>query len=210
MSDSGGENSSRYSTFLAIVIAVVSVAGAVIAWRASVASSNAGSADMRGILALVDDQSVRAQAGSVVLGDQISFAAFKANDRLYTMLADVPGFETPAETFHSAARRALEDYIPQAYIDRNEQLDVNRALAQSRESLSYKKDTHPQPHFDQADQARTKANWMLFALIWLGFAIVCLTLADAIQNAFRHVLLVLGLGVFVLGTVLAALVELVG
>jgi len=202
--------SSRYSTFLAIMIAVVSVIGAFIAWRGSVAFSNAGSADTRGVLALVDDQMVQAQAGSVVLGDKIGFAAFKANERVSTLLEQVPGYEEVAAAFRAAARSARDDYIRQSYIDRREAFDESRALAQTREQLSFKKDLHPQPHFDEADQARTKGGWMLFALVWFGAAIVCMTLADAIQNAMRHIFFVLGLGMFVLGSVLAVIVEIVG
>ncbi len=203
------EGSNRYSTFVAVTIAVVSVVGAVMAWRVSVAASDAGSADMRGVLALVDDATALTQASSIVLGHQVSFAAFKANDRLSDELAPVSQFAEVAEAFRAAAKRARNDYIPQAYIDRNEQLDAQRDLAQNREASGYKKDTHPQPHFDAADRARLKAIWMMFALIWLGVAIVCLTLADAIQNVLRYVFLMLGLGIFVLGGLLAVIVEIV-
>lgn len=207
--DHSEEASSRYSTFVAITIALVSVVGAVIAWRVSVAAGDAGSADMRGVLALVDDATALTQASSIVLGHQISFAAFKVNDRLADELAPVSQFAEVAEAFRSAAKRARNDYIPQAYIDRHEMLDASRDLAQNREISGYKKDTHPQPHFDAADRARLKAIWMMFALVWLGVAIVCLTLADAIRNALRYVFLVLGLGVFALGGLLAILVEIV-
>ena len=43
----------RFRTLVAILIAVVSIAGAVLAWRASQASSGASDADVRGTVSII-------------------------------------------------------------------------------------------------------------------------------------------------------------
>ena len=110
------------------------------------------------------------------------------------------------DALKAAANRTL-DYVPRAYIDRNENLDVQRDLGENLAQETLSKDVNPQPHFASADLARSKAQWFLFVLIWFGVALVLLTMADAIQNPLRYALLAGGLCIFVFGTITAAVIE---
>lgn len=203
-----GESTSRYSTFVAIMIALVSVVGAIVAWRVAVASSDAGSADTRGLLATVDKEDATTKATIFAIGHQTAFAAFRRNDALSEAFYALGGADRNriAAAFEAAANRTL-DFIPRAYLNRQDELDVQRDMGEEIAQATVNKDINAQPYFDAADAARVKVQWLLFDLIWLGVALLLLTLADAIQNPLRYVCLIGGLGIFVLGTLVAALIE---
>src|SRR6476620_9476893 len=58
--DSKAERSQRLETVVAILIAVVTVIGALVAWRSSVADDGAGDADFAGLRASVRAEETRA------------------------------------------------------------------------------------------------------------------------------------------------------
>src|SRR3990172_11114606 len=60
MENEAPPNESRLETIAGILIAVVTVVGAVVAWRASVASDGAGDADFAGLRASVNAEEARA------------------------------------------------------------------------------------------------------------------------------------------------------
>ena len=64
--ESKAERSQRLETVVAILIAVVTVIGAVVAWRSSVADDGAGDADFAGLRASVRSEETRADRKSVV------------------------------------------------------------------------------------------------------------------------------------------------
>jgi hypothetical protein len=189
------------------MIALISIAGAIVAWRVTVALGDAGSSDVRGVLAIVEDATVGTQAAALVFGDQVSFASFKSKEAVADELGRVAEFDLQATALKAAARRARE-FIPQSYITRDERFNEARAYAQIREQMANKKDLQPQPHFDAADLARGKATWLLFDLVWLAFGVLCLTLADALQSALRQLFLIAGAGLFGIGVLFVIAVEL--
>lgn len=200
-------SSNRFSNMVAILIALVTTIGAIIAWRVAVASSDAGSADTTGLLVAVDREDATTQATLKAIGHQTAYAAFVHDDALSNALTEVGDqFSVLSDALKAAANRTL-DYVPRAYIDRNENLDVQRDLGENLAQETLSKDVNPQPHFASADLARSKAQWLLFVLIWFGVALVLLTMADAIQNPLRYALLAGGLGIFVFGTISAAVIE---
>ena len=200
-------SSNRFSNMVAILIALVTTIGAIIAWRVAVASSDAGSADTTGLLVAVDREDATTQATLKAIGHQTAYAAFVHDDSLANALTEVgEQFSVLSDALKAAANRTL-DYVPRAYIDRNENLDVQRDLGENLAQETLSKDVNPQPHFASADLARSKAKWLLFVLIWFGVALVLLTTADAIKNPLRYALLAGGLGIFVFGTITAAVIE---
>jgi hypothetical protein len=199
--------SSRYSTFVSILIAIVSLAGAVLAWRVAVASSHAGNADTAGLLAAVDREDATTQATIGAVGHQMAYAAFIRNNSLaqafYALGKD---FTTTARGFEAAANRALE-FVPGQYLDRNDKFDAQRDIGEDIANASVNKDIHPADHFKEADQARRKAQFLLLDLSGYGVALVALTLADAIHNRLRYLFLLGGLGLFTMGSTAAIVIE---
>jgi hypothetical protein len=202
------ERTSRYSTFISIMLAVVSVIGAIVAWRVSVALSQAGSADTAGLLAEMDKSDVEIAATISVIGHQTVYAAFMTNKAIadgFYALGD--NYTYLAYAFHNAANEVL-NYIPRNYLDRDEKFDYRRDLGETIANSELSRDTNAQPYFDSADRARYKGQWLLVDLIWLGAALLFLTLADAIQNVFRHFFLAAGVCMLLSGTLAVVLIEL--
>ncbi|MCA1553902.1 MAG: hypothetical protein LC737_05945, partial [Chloroflexi bacterium] len=182
----------RFSNMVAVLIALVTVVGAIVAWRVSVALSDAGSADTAGLLAVVDNEDATTHATIFALGHQTAYAAFLRDDRLSRALRALGDqYTVLANSLDQAATRAL-DYIPRAYLDREENYNVQRDVGEDVAESTINKDVNSKAKFDAADVSRGKAQWLLLMLIGLGGALLMLTSADAIQNALRYLFLVLG------------------
>jgi thioesterase domain-containing protein len=208
--------SNRFGTVVAVLIAVVTVVGAIVAWRVAVALSNAGSADTLGILAAVEKEDVTTRATITLIGHRTAYATFKRDDSLATKYSELAhanpqrtDFSNLAGAFKSAANYALY-WIPARYIDRSNELDRQRDLGEQIAQDSINKDMEPQPHFAAADSNRQKAQWLLVNLILLGMTLLFLTMADAIQNLLRYLLLLGGLGLLGISTVAVLLIEFFG
>ncbi len=208
--------SDYFHTIVAALIAVVAVMGAIIAWRATVASSDAGSADTRGILAAVEREETTTRATTTVIGHRTAFAAFVRDDALakaYAALTKTNPQQTGLSDLASAFRDASHyawDWIPPKFVERNEKLNEQRDLSENIAEDAIDKDIDPQPHFAAADRSRQKAQWLVLALVLLGIALLSLTLADAIQNLLRYLFLLAGLSAWLIGALAAMIFEFFG
>ncbi len=208
--------SNNLSTAIAILIAIVTVVGAIAAWRVAVSMSDAGTADTLGLLAAVEKEDVTTQATITVAGHRMAYTAYVRDDALATSFDEVYGANADrgdlsnlSYAFRLAANYAL-DFIPANYVGRDEKLDISRDLGENIAQLALARDINPQPHFDAADTSRTKALWLLTTVILLGVVLILLTLADAVQNFLRYVILAAGLGLFGISTLLFGYIEFVG
>lgn len=206
---------SRLSNFIAIMIAIVSIVGATIAWRVAIAASAAGNADTAGLLAELDQQDAESFATITVFGHLTAYASFvsdRALANVYDQLAAAnpqrADYAAAASAFRLASNYAL-GILPAAYVDRNEKLNVARDRGETIARESIDKNIDPKPNFDNADKDRLKVQLLLVNLILLGVALVCLTLADAIRNLLRYLFLFAGIGAFAIGALGALIIELI-
>ena len=198
---------SRFSTFVSILIALVSVLGAILAWRVAVASSNASSADTRGLLAEVDSADVTLQASITVFGHKAVYASFVTNKALGDAFDSLGSNYQPVSfAFKSAAARSL-DFLPRIYLDRNENFDVARDQGETAANIALNHDTNPQSQYSAGDSSRVKSLWLLGDLIWFSGALVALTLADAIRHPVRYFFLLAGIGILFSGSLAVVLIE---
>lgn len=203
--DEGG--TSRFSTFVSILLALVSVLGAILAWRVASAASNATSYDTQGLLAEVDRADVNLQASITVFGHQTVYASFLTNKALGDAFASLgPDFLVTSYAFKSTAARSL-DFMPRIYLDRDENFNAVRDLGETAAQYALNQDTNPEPRYAGADSARLKSLWLLGDLIWFSGALVALTLADALRHPVRYFFLVAGIGVLFTGSLAAVLIE---
>lgn len=208
--------SDKLSTAIAILIAIVTVVGAITAWRVAVALSDAGTADTVGLLAAVEKEDVTTQATITLTGHRMAYTAYLRDDALsnsfddmYTQNSQRGDLSNYSHAFRLAANYALE-FIPAQYLDRDEKLDRSRDLGENIAQLALARDINPQPHFDASDASRQKAKWLVGTIILLGVVLLLLTLADAIQNFLRYLVLMGALGLFGISVLLLAYVEFIG
>ncbi len=208
--------SDYFHTIVAVLIAVVAVIGAILAWRAAVASGDADSADTRGVLAAIEKEEAMIRATTTVIGHRTAFAAFVRDDALaksYSALANVNSqrgdLSDLARAFSDASKYAW-DWIPPRYVERNENLNEQRDLGENIAQDSINKDIDSQPHFAAADESRQKAQWLVLDLILLSIALLSLTLADASQNPLRYLFFLTSVSGLVIGGLAGIIIEFFG
>ncbi len=211
--------SERLSDVIAVLIAVISIVGAMIAWWVAGDSSNAGSADTSGLLASVDSQDALTEAYNTLYGHLTAYSRAMRDDALARTLYSVENATTDANLRQQLALQvdaltfganALRGLIPQQYLDRNKHLDQQRDVGETLADRELQHDTFPDPHFATADLNRVRSQWLLGILVILGVAFVLLTLADAIKNPVRYFLLLIAILIFLGGAAGATFIQFVG
>lgn len=207
----------KFGVWLAVLIALLSLSSALIAWRVADASGAASDADAEGLLAAVDAEDAKTAAKISVLSNLTVYARAVQHETLKKHLDALAARTTDAELkaqleaqsklLDSAATRD-RDFLPAQYIDRNNVYDVARDYGETLAVNARRQDVLPEPHFTLADRYRAKAEFLLGILVALGAAFVLLTLADAIRTPLRYFMLTGGIVILVIGSGSALLIEL--
>jgi hypothetical protein len=221
----------RLSTLVALLIAAVSVTGAVVTWRASVSADGAGDADVAGIRATINLTETNALAAVKGYSDYASFTDYykyrETSKQLEKELTELTADATEGQA--DALNNELADTydltvasgmaFPNDYLNRDGTYALSRQTGEYVANASREKDINPQPSFDEADGLRSHTNRLLdglrshtnrllITLSVLVVALVFYTLIEASENKkFKYLLLVAGTGIFVAGTIGAYLVE---
>jgi hypothetical protein len=219
--ESAGENGdNRLSTLVALLIAAVSVIGAVVAWRASVAGDGAGDADVAGVRATINLAETNALASVKGFSNYASFIDFYKY-RETGFLIEEEGEALPddvtEEEAAALAKELADTYdlttaaglaFPNEFLNRDGSYGVERESGEFIASAARVKDINPQPSFDEADALRGQTDRLLIALSVLAVALVFYTLIEAVESrSVKYVLLLAGTLFFLAGAVGAYLVE---
>ena len=212
-------NESRLETIAALLIALVTVIGAVVAWRASVAADGAGDADFAGLRASVNAEEARALNfvnAYEHYGAYTSYLRYtKLGDAIADDLEDSAGL-TEEEAYFLDRQRAEsydladanQDLFPNRFLSRDGNYSVAREMGEAWADASKEKDLSPDAHYAEADGLRAKTNRLLGTLSLLAVSLVFFTLVEAAGGRLR--LIMIGLGAFfaIAGTALALIIEL--
>ncbi len=206
----------RFRSVVAVLIALVTLFGALLSWRVAIALGAAGGADTAGLLAAVAKEDVATFAAIAFTEHRAAYSSYIENDTLsnaYDALAQGNPTRTDlahySSVFHYASHQA-QSAIPQAYINRAGSLDAERDIGEHVAEASRNKDVEPEAHYAQADAKRQKAMVQMGAIVALGLVLILLTLADAVQHPVRYLLLVSGLLLFGATGLVSMAVELLG
>ncbi len=217
--ESGKENN-RLSTLVALLIAVVSVTGAVVTWRASVSADGAGDADVAGIRATINLTETNALAAVKGYSDYASFTDYykyrETSTQLEKELSELPQDATEEQA--AALNNELADTydltvaagsaFPNEYLNRDGTYALSRQTGEFVANAAREKDINPQPSFDEGDTLRSHTDRLLITLSVLVVALVFYTLIEAVDSKkLKYLLLVAGTGIFLAGTIGAYLVE---
>ncbi len=217
--DSGNENN-RLSTLVALLIAVVSVSGAVVTWRASVAADAAGDADVAGIRATINLTESNALATVKGYSDYASFVDYyKYRETSKQLEKELTALPTDASEEESAAlyNELADTYdlttaagmaFPNDYLNRDGTYALKRQTEEYMANAARERDINPSPSFDEADAMRSHTDRLLIALSVLVVALVFYTLIEATDSKrLKYLLLFAGTAIFLVGTVGAYLIE---
>jgi hypothetical protein len=213
--ESKAERSQRLETIVAILIAVVTVIGAVVAWRSSVADDGAGDADFAGLRASVRAEETRALNYVNAYENYGSYANYRRYSDMSNLIeADLP---TAPEQQQSELERQRADnndlsisnqrLFPNKFLDRDGSYNVKRQMGEMWADAAKQNDLNPDPQFAEADQLRGKANSLLGAVTILAIALVFYTLVESFGDRMKYVMVALGSLCMVAGTVFALFIE---
>jgi hypothetical protein len=193
----------RFKSFVAVLIACVTILGAAAACLASVALSSAGDADFEGMSATIN-----AQREGVV--NQINayehLRAYTAYTRYLELgyilwdEASQADSETAAELdkqrkeILGLASEMRSTFFQSRYMDTqqgfyNLQRELDEAWAEDVQNY----DLEPIPHFDRADALRTRSSLLAADMITFAVSFWFLTLANVIENRWKYLMITLGI-----------------
>jgi len=210
------EKDDPLETFTAILIALVTVVGAIVAWRASVSADGAGDADFAGLKATLNVEETRALNAVNGYENYGAFLTYSRYSRLGDMLeADLPQAADEAEAARLESDRAdahdlataNESLFPTKFRNRDGTYDLQRQLGEMWADAARQKDLNPDPQFEEADKLRAKTNWFLADIALLALGLVFYTLVEAVPDKLKYVLVGLGTVVLIAGTAAAFYIE---
>ncbi len=181
----------RFKTVVSILIATVTVIGALAGWRISVASSAAGAADSRGLHAALQAANTGVSVSTYLSTYLSFFAEYQEHlDRATLIERDLAhesnaqrrkAMEAEALREHSLAATARgyvnADYISLDSDTGREYFDGNRFWDAQWAETAVTQDLDPAPSFAVADRARTKARGLTAAAVGLSVALFLLSSA---------------------------------
>lgn len=203
--------SDRFDVAVTILIALVTVFGAVIAWRASLASAVAGDAEQRGLLdTLALEEGLAAhetqlytdlqyfvrytQHNAVAQRLRQDEAAARARDEI--ALAD--DLAQQVELYEALAANQA-DFFGLGYVRPDGTFDRARRLADLRQNDDRINGLNPEAVFAEADAYRAKTKQLVGLIGILTVALFLYTLSQITEQRIKYPLAVLGSLVF-LGT----------
>jgi hypothetical protein len=191
------EKSDRFKTIAAVLLAIVTAMGALVAWRAAVAADIASNTDFSGLAATLNAEETRALNSVTAYEHYRAYTAYLRYNELGNVIAqdmpDASEFETPAldRQMSEAWDLATEiqgSFFPNRYLKPDGSYDTQRELDEAWADAAQQKDLNPDPHFARADRMRAKSTTLIVLLIALAVALWCYTLAETLDHKLRYVL----------------------
>lgn len=214
------EASDAFKTVIAILIAVVAVVGAVVAWRAALNDASAGDADFAGIRANINAAETRIINMAALYENYRAYLAatrYREQEKLFLEAINKTDDEVELETLNrdwAVATQLASDnefYYSKRFLNEDGSYNRSRELGEAWARAAQKLELDPAPHFAEADQLRRKSNRFIAIFIVLSFTLLFFTLAEGIDRSralLRYTMAALGLLFLLYSVVAAAIVEL--
>ena len=200
------DNDDRLNFWNAILIAIVTVCAALVAWRASIAEDAAGDNDYDGLRAVVNVQEATTLGTVEAFVHAQAYANYRRYDEVSTTLAEEEEEASGREATELARKRrdaevmvdAKLKMFPNKFMERDgksgqSSYNTRREIGQYVASLSRTKDMQAAEHFEDAEHSRTKTEKLLLGVVILTFSLVFLTLVEAFEGGARKACFAAGL-----------------
>lgn len=193
-------DSDRFKSFVAMLVAFVTVLGALAAGLAAKASSDAGDGDFAGMGAAISAQKAELINEINAYEHYRAYTTYVRYLDLDNLLYDPNADETTQQLLYNQQQevRLVADGIKSSffqgrYINPDGSYDVERELQEARAEDEQLADINPGPHFDDADRSRSKSSFLTGDMIVFAISFWFLTLAQVIENRFKYVMALLGI-----------------
>ncbi len=203
-------------TFTAVLIALVVVIGAIVAWRASLAEDAAGDADYAGLRAAINAEEALALNSINAYQSYETYISYWNNNlRAHLISQEIekdpqnPDNETLAVEMKTAYDLAdsARSMFEARFLNRDGTYNLQRQLGEMWADSSREKDLNYEEQFAEAEKMRSKTVRLLSAVMVLSIAPVFYSLVETVAGRTKYVMLALGSVFAIAGTIVAALVE---
>ncbi len=196
------ETQSRLKTAVSVLIATVTVIGAVVGWRISVASVAAGAADSRGLEAALHAANTGSSVSTYLSTNLSFFAEYQEHLERATLLDRDLAREPDAARQQSLEDEALRErsfaaaargYVNVDYIEVDpetgaEYFNGNRFWDAQWAETAVTQALDPAPPFAEADQARAKTRGLTAVAVGLSIALFLLSAATVTSRRAMRIL----------------------
>ena len=215
------EASDRFKTWVAVLIAIVSIAGAALAYRITIASGNAADADVSGIVSSVNIHQARVASEADLYRDLQAYLQVRIHDLLGGSLIDERDLHPASDPVQSRLwdEGWTETFVAEAYLDQidlrpeylhpdgsyDEQAYLDIQAAES----ALASDLNREGHFSEADRLRSKVQLLVGVALILSLTLFFYTLAEIVDHRVKWLFLILGTGFFAIALMAGLAIELV-
>jgi hypothetical protein len=175
-----------FKTWMAIAIAVVTLLGAVIAWRAGEAIGYAQDADLYSLRATLNAEGTLTLNAVELYRHYRAYTAYRRYSQVGNQLEGASDFvasevlgRQDADSQDLAGANAL--FFPRRYLNRDGSYDSARELAENWAQATQTEDLDPEPYLLEGDLYRARTLWLVGALVPLAVALLIYTLAEALH-----------------------------
>ncbi len=205
-----------FKAIVSTLIAIVTIVGAWVAWRAQVAGGDGGDNDARGLLALQNNQETVALSYIQANSHEIAYTDYLRNRKIAIgMMQD--GTVQNALDPESVALQITQTldlantnkyfFFPGRYLDQNDQYDFNREVNELYAKAEQEKDLDFQKYFDASDASGDKVMGLIALLIVLAASLWLLALSEILVSAVKYMTGLGGLIFLIIGGVAAYIID---
>jgi heme/copper-type cytochrome/quinol oxidase subunit 4 len=208
--------SSPFGTLVAILIAIVVVVGAIVAWRASLIDDSSGDYDYAGLKAAVSSEQAKAMNYVNTYADYGNYVNYWRNNQLGKLLQEdiKTAQEGEIETLNLEVKRANDladsnsNMFKMRYLNRDGTYGVQRQLGELWADAAKKNDLDYETQFAEGNKDRERSRLMLMALMILTVAPIFFTVIESVdKKSNQYILFAFGVLFMLAGSIMAVLVE---
>ncbi len=216
------EKGDTFKTIVGFMIALVTILGAVVAWRSALAGTLAGNTEDSGLLASLNLQ--EATTTGSIQASQHRAAHLEYFRYLQLALTEIDQANaeieqrddiTPEEA-QALLRPIIENadlaitsrnFFDVRYLDENDNYDAERERAESLAEVAQEKDVDPDPQFRDADRYRAISVAFIATLVVLAISLWLFAFAETLDHPVKYVMALGGLVFIILGGIDAWAIE---
>lgn len=209
------EKESRFNTLVAILIAIVAVLGAVVAWRSSITDDGAGDADYAGLRAAVNAEETRVLNFVNAYESYGNYVAYWRNNRQAALInEELAGAGTDEGETLTTQMKVYTDLadanrtmFETRFLNRDGSYNVQRQMGEMWADAAKERDLEYEAQFKEADALRLKTNRFLISMMILGVALVFYSLIESMSNRWKTIMVGLGSVFAIAGVAMALIIE---
>lgn len=208
MENTVASHNDRFETIMAIFIGLVTLVGALVAWRSSVAGLLAGDAHFATAQAEHNAEYTRTNNDIILFRHYRAYTDFTEQQLLAQqaiLLDDIPSQLTAQNL---ATTNQL--FFPRRYLNRDGSYDVTRQLGESWAQAEQVLDLDPSGHIAEAAIHATKVKQLFRIFVVLSVTLIFYTLAEGVhpqRQKLRYSLAAIGTALLFLTTIAIIYVE---